>query len=324
MQTLSTAAHAETFEERTDVAFTSETAPVADAPSQDRTETVSSLMLRGRRIAYRQAGGRTPNIETPRAHPAVLAHSSASHSGQWRPLIADMALERRVLAPDLHGYGGSDPAPSAAPIYIHDAAAVAELVEQCHEPAHLIGHGFGGLVAARVARDHPMRVASVTLIEPSAFQILEETEDPRRLELAEAAAAVTTLVSFDEMTAAARLYIDFWNGAGAFDALGPEPQAYVVSSASRIADDLRAANLAAPGQMVLEEFADLQPPVHLISGSRSRPPARAVIARLRNVLPHAHWTDVPEGGHMAAATEPDRINPAIVRFIQAVEGRTPQ
>ncbi len=282
------------------------------------TETVGFLALRGRRVAYRDAPG---PATTPMGRPALLAHGSASHSGQWRPLIADLTRRRRVLAPDLHGYGRSDPAPEdSAPAYLHDAAILAELLSSLPEPAHLIGHGFGGLVAARVARDLPGRIASLTLIEPAAFQILEETEDPRRVDLLETAAAVTALVAFDEPALAARLYIDFWNGDGAFHALGPEPQAYVIASAERIVADLRAANLHAPGQMTIEDFQDIRAPIHLVCGGRSRAPARAVVARLRNALPHAHWTDVVDGGHMAAATEPERINPPILRFLAATEG----
>lgn len=286
--------------------------------SATHAESAAFLSLRGRRVFYRDASG--PR-ETSDARPAILAHCSASHSGQWRALIAEMSRRRRVVAPDFHGYGRSDPAPDgSAPAYLHDAAILAELVALMPQPPHLVGHGFGGLVAARVARDHSDRVASLTLIEPAAFQILEETEDPRRVDLLEAAAAVAALVAFDEPAAAAKTYIDYWNGDGAFHALGPEPQAYVIGSASRIADDLRAANLHAPGQMTLQDFDEIRAPVHLISGARSRPAARAVVARLRNTLPHALWTDIVDGGHMTAAVEPDRVNPQIVRFIDGVDG----
>lgn len=288
-----------------------------DTGATEQTEASSFLKLRGRRIGYREAGPQPPGS----ARPALLAHCSASHSGQWRPLIADLARERRVFAPDFHSYGRSDPAPDGpAPAYLYDAAILAELISKADQPTHLIGHGFGGLVAARAARDHPDEVASLTLIEPAAFQVLEETEDPRRIELLETAAAVTALVAFDEPAQAARLYIDFWNGEGAFDALGPEPQAYVIGSAARIAEDLRAANLHAPGQMRLDDFRAIRAPVHLISGGRSRPPARAVVARLSNVLPHAQRTEIIDAGHMAAATEPGRINPPILRFIAALDG----
>ncbi|MCI4665431.1 MAG: alpha/beta hydrolase [Neomegalonema sp.] len=279
-------------------------------------EASEFLTLRGRRISYRSAG----EAATAAALPVILAHGSASHSGQWRPLIGDLACARRVLAPDFHGYGRSDPTQGTeAPIFLHDAAILSELLTKQEQPAHLVGHSFGGLVAARVARDHPERVASLTLIEPTVFQLLEETGDPRRIELLETAAAVAALTEFGEPEKAMRMFIDFWNGDGAFDALGPEPQAYVVGVARRIADDFRGANLHAPGQMTYRDFQDIEPPTHLIYGAKSRASARAVMARLRNAMPYATSTEIDDASHMAAATEPERVNPIVIRFMDKTE-----
>ncbi len=44
--------------------------------------------------------------------PVVLLHGSASSAGQWRTLTGLLEDRFRVLAPDLHGHGGSDPWPA--------------------------------------------------------------------------------------------------------------------------------------------------------------------------------------------------------------------
>ena len=38
---------------------------------------------------------------------AILLHSSAGSKGQWRSLAEILSARRRVLAPDLRGYGES-------------------------------------------------------------------------------------------------------------------------------------------------------------------------------------------------------------------------
>ncbi len=63
------------------------------------------LSLEGRQIHYRDAGS---------GPPVVLIHCSASHGGQWKPLMEAAGDRYRFLAPDLHGYGKSDPLPESA------------------------------------------------------------------------------------------------------------------------------------------------------------------------------------------------------------------
>ena len=101
-------------------------------------------------IAVREAGGL--------GAPVVLLHGSASSSGQWRALAERREGRFRVLAPDLHGHGGSDPWPGPAPLALDDdAAIVAALAEREGEPVHLVGHSYGAAVAAAPARGHPRR-----------------------------------------------------------------------------------------------------------------------------------------------------------------------
>ena len=78
------------------------------------------LDLDGTAINFRDVGA---------GPPVVLLHSSSSHSGQWRQLSDSISDRFRVLAPDLHGYGGSDAlAQDGRPYTQQDTAIVSELL----------------------------------------------------------------------------------------------------------------------------------------------------------------------------------------------------
>src|SRR5215470_1041803 len=58
--------------------------------------------LSGVRLQYLFAG---------KGDPVLLLHGYAQNSHMWRPLIAELAKSRTVIAPDLRGFGGSSKPP---------------------------------------------------------------------------------------------------------------------------------------------------------------------------------------------------------------------
>lgn len=92
------------------------------------------------------------------------------HTGRWLPLYERLAERFDVVVPDHPGFGGTD-----VPDFINDfndlAVHYAQLLDTLGlGPVHLVGHGFGGWVAAEVAGVYPERVRSLTLIAPSGLR----------------------------------------------------------------------------------------------------------------------------------------------------------
>lgn len=253
----------------------------------------------------------------------VLLHSSSSHSGQWKPLIDILSGRFTLAAPDLHGYGRSDPLPDEGqPFFLRDAAAVAALIRRHGGPAHLIGHSMGGVLALRLALKAPDLVASLGLIEPVQFSVLADTgADPAlRLEIAEVSAEVAAHLHFRQPARAARAFIDFWVGPGAYAAMDPKTAAYIAATAARIADDWAGVSAFASGQIVLADCAGLAAPCRIFVGSATRAAARAVAERLAAALPGAGLLTLPGAAHMAAATAAHLVNPALRDFLMEQTG----
>src|SRR5262249_26673414 len=142
----------------------------------------------GTRVAYADTGS---------GEAVLLLHSSANTGSQWRSLMEMLQASYRLLAPDLYGYGETDPWPSNVPLRLTDEAALIDAVLARYDrPIHLIGHSYGAAVGLRFAVEWPERLLSLTLIEPVAFHLLRDAlvgsaDHDLYDEIAEMATAVT-------------------------------------------------------------------------------------------------------------------------------------
>ena len=98
--------------------------------------------------------------------PVVLLHGGSGSWTHWlRNISALVESGRRVLVPDLPGFGDS-----AAPPHGSDADVVPEPIEQGLKvllgdaACDLVGFSFGGLVAGFLAQRFPARAARVVLV----------------------------------------------------------------------------------------------------------------------------------------------------------------
>jgi pimeloyl-ACP methyl ester carboxylesterase len=96
----------------------------------------------------------------------VLVHGNVSSSAFFAPLMEQLANDFYVLAPDLRGFGQTDPAPVDATRGIRDFSDDLAAFLHAAAPgrrAHLVGWSLGSGVALQFAIDHHAVVASLTL-----------------------------------------------------------------------------------------------------------------------------------------------------------------
>lgn len=124
----------------------------------------------GRRV-HALAGGGTdgPGADGP---VVCLVHGNLSSARFFEPLVSALPPKWRVVAPDLRGFGRSDPVAVDARRGVRDFAEDVAVVLKSSElvPAdrrvHLLGWSMGGGAVMQYAMDHPHTVASVTLVAP--------------------------------------------------------------------------------------------------------------------------------------------------------------
>lgn len=129
--------------------------------------------------------------EVGEGEPVVLLHGFPESAYSWRyqlPALAEAGF--RAVAPNLRGYPGSD-RPSeveayAFPKLVEDVIGLVDALG--YESVHLVGHDWGGAIAATTAALSPARVRSLGLLNigpPTTY--FSELLDLSRLEQAQMA-----------------------------------------------------------------------------------------------------------------------------------------
>ncbi|MVU78013.1 alpha/beta fold hydrolase [Nocardia sp. ET3-3] len=103
------------------------------------------------------------------AGPAVvLLHANLHDHHDFDPIVPALAAEHRVIAVDWPGHGASEPNPNVTAVGFADA--LVELVAALElDSAVFLGNSVGGFAAARLALDHPERVAGLVLVNTGGF-----------------------------------------------------------------------------------------------------------------------------------------------------------
>ncbi|WP_395406424.1 alpha/beta fold hydrolase [Pseudoduganella sp. UC29_106] len=245
----------------------------------------------------------------------VLLHSSLSSRNQWSALMAAHSEQYRFIALDLLGYGKSAfPTESAAAGYTlaHEADAVAATLAShldAGEPFHLVGHSYGGATALRLARQLRERVLSLTVFEPVAFHLLQRN-DAARMEIEAFAGSIAAAEREEDAT---RIFIDYWNRPGVFDALPDIQRQRFMSQIAKVKLDFIAL-LGEPA--TLDDAAQLGLPALVMAGRKGPSSTRRVAEQLAAALPNGSFMETA-GGHMGPITDAEAVNEAIIGFLSA-------
>jgi len=260
------------------------------------------------------SGAPTPR-STASNQRVLLVHSGGFSSRQWRKLAESLAPEYRVDAPDLLGYGTSEPWRPGAPFHFRDdlARLVAQFADDA-DPLHVVGHSYGGFLALQLALARPQAVRSLALFEPVAFGVLDRIDDAEALRALPQVGQGYPLDRPGADEAWLLEFVDWWNGEGAWQALPEETRASFREVAWKLSREV--ASLVAD-RTDRASYGTIAVPTLLLGGDRSPPTEQRVLAALAAALPHASLQILPGVGHMGPITHPAVVNAAIRAHLAA-------
>jgi pimeloyl-ACP methyl ester carboxylesterase len=250
--------------------------------------------------------------------PVIALHCSGAGANQWRQLGELIDARHALIAPEHYGCDSVGPWSGERAFTLADEAArTVEIIDRQRVRVHLVGHSYGGGVALRAALERPHGVASITLYEPSAFHLLKGMGSRGAREFAEIlaiAARTAEGVVAGDWRGAARSFVDYWGGQGAWTALRPSVQAMLTRWVPKAPLDFRALiHEPTPASA----YAKLRIPTLVMRGEHAPAPTRLIAETLPSLMPDAKLIVVPEAGHMGPLTHAQTVNAAIAQHIGA-------
>ncbi len=107
-------------------------------------------------------------ITAGKGRPIVMLHGATLGWGQWYRNISTLSKKYKVIAIDLPGAGMSSRVDfrkeQLEKLFVDNVAGCMELLKI--QPYDVVGHSFGGWVAAKLALKYPKRIGKLVLINP--------------------------------------------------------------------------------------------------------------------------------------------------------------
>ncbi|MCL1587643.1 MAG: alpha/beta hydrolase [Actinomycetia bacterium] len=114
------------------------------------------------------AGGKVSVLDYGGSGPLIVCvHGLEGSAYNWNLVGPHLAETHRVVAPDLSGFGYTDPIDDDSTVE-RNAQLVADVIDYYGGPAILVGNSMGGLISILAAERYPDKVSRVVLVDPAA------------------------------------------------------------------------------------------------------------------------------------------------------------
>ena len=237
--------------------------------------------------------------------PLLFLHGFEGHPGD-APFLADLARSRRVLAPELPGFGeshGLDGLTELLDVTLYQR----ELVETLgYDRVDVVGHSLGGMLAAELAAVCPSLVERLVLVD--AYGVwLDDLPIPDPFVLSPSQLARTLWHDVDSEPAQARLV----------EREGGRPRTEVLLE--------RARNLGAAGKFLwpipdrglARRLRLIRAPTLVVWGAEDQLIDPRYGAEFRDRIPGAQLIMIPNAGHLPMLEQPAAFLEAVEPFLGA-------
>ena len=246
----------------------------------------------------------------------VLVPGSCSTGAAWRPVTASWDGCFRCVTTSLLGYGGTvERRKPDDPAMAYETEAVEAVLRRAGGTVHLVGHSFGGLVALAVALRNEVPLASLTIIEAPAAEVLRGGGDDSLYDtFRRMTDAYVADFASGNLNAIAAM-IDFYGGLGTFDNWPLKLRAYAAETTTvNILDWATAYGFP----IAASALAQLDLPVLVIRGGKSHPAVQRANELLSEYIRHARLATIESATHFMIATHFEEVARLVAEHVCSV------
>ena len=270
---------------------------------------MSEITFEGLRASYRLWGSGKEAI--------VLLHSGGSSSAQWEKIADALPAEFSIIAPDLIGFGDTDPWPVTDAL-THDLQSdltAAIIGTAGYNWVHVVGHSYGGGTAIRLAVRHPELVRSLVLIEPIITSLLRESNDPLYEKAMQIGRTFVQSVKDGAPERGWEVFIDSRNGNGTWARMSERSKGRFLSQSQQTREGF-ISNWN--NKTTLSECRAIKFPTTIVCSEFAIPEDRRLTEILRGAISGSRYVTIAEAGHMAPLTHPGAVAENIKRHLTRV------
>ena len=251
--------------------------------------------------------------ETGSGTAVVFVPGSFSTGSSWRGITAPLSKSFRTITTSLCGYGKTQERRLPGGNSIEDEMDVLETVlSQVNAPAHVVAHSYGGLVALASAMRRPVKLLSLTLLEPTVFDLLALCGESVLHQEVHALVDHYTQEWRAGNQIAVRGIIDFYGGPGMFDGYPGQVKEKLISQTATNILDWKTGFASA---VSMAEIAAINVPTLVLCGSASHLAMKRSNELLVDHLPDSNLRMLEAANHFMIGTHAEKLTAIIEGFI---------
>jgi pimeloyl-ACP methyl ester carboxylesterase len=251
--------------------------------------------------------------------PAVLLLPGSFGTGAgWKSVRERLGDGYRVVTTSLLGYGRT---PETRPIgnatMDQQVEVLDRILDRIGTAPHVVAHSFGGLAAIVHALRGRRRAASLLLVEANPLGVLRSVGDEEHYEMFSRMTARYFAAFAAQDPESARHVIDFYGGAGAFDAMPEKVRSYIVATTPA---NVRDWSSGTPFEPHAAALGSIGIPTIVMRGGSGHPAMLRIAEVLFRSIPGARLVTIEGGSHFLPSTHPDAIAALIAQQVDGTLG----
>ncbi len=273
---------------------------------------VKNIKVNGVKLAYAEAGAGTP---------VVFIHGAAGDYRIWDAQMKALSAKYHVIAVSLRyhvPYEWPKKLKSTADYNLaNHAADVTQLIQELRlGPVTLVGHSYGGNIAARIAAAHPELVRNLVLVEPFVPELLPNDAQGQsiRANLDQLTQKVLAVAGAGDDEKILRTFTDNALGAGSFDKL-PELTQSVMLDNARTIGLLFSTGLPQGTSFGCGSAGGVKSRTVLVTGAQSPAYFHVMVDQYAHCAPGAQQISIPSAAHFVQSEASDAFTAELSKFL---------